>query len=319
MAGLCSDCQENFMTPTALYIVRYCRFGNNIIQLFNALKLAREIGIKKVYLNTIAGSLLFTPNFRGITVLDNIEVLNEMPKSKTKFIKHQRPILTKEGILADRFFHAQSNGGYPFTQEYEDSPLIWGAIRKIMKIPPACISDDLYVHVRSGDVFTRPNPKLNYVQPPLSFYQKAILDQLERYSIKGIKIVFQNKHNFIIDPLIDWAKKLGKPVSICSNPDDAKADVRELLKARYSIIGKGSWMPIISCIAGKVKEISCFRALDGAFLFKNSKTNIRIYEDADGNYIHNWRIRPGNCPEAKVQIQQLLHYPIEQIRLKDEN
>jgi len=309
---------ENKPIPKALYITRFCNFGNNMVQFYNALKFAREMGVPKIYIKGLGAPYIFNPSFKRITVLGNIEVINERPPIKMQLVKYQKSVFTPEGVLVDKFFRGKEHGGYPFIQVYDDAPLIWDAIRQVMQPPPSCISKELYVHIRSGNIFRRPKPKQNYVQPPLSFYQMAIADQIERHKPKGIKIVFQDKSNFMIDPLVAHCKRLGLPVSVHSNPSNAVADITELLKAKCSVIGKGTWMPVISCIAGAVREISCFRLLDCAYLFKNSKTNIRIYEDADGGYIKNWRIRPGNFPDSNAQIQQLLHYPIQQIRLKED-
>ena len=62
-----------------------------------------------------------------------------------------------------------------------------------VKIEP----NDLYIHIRSGDVF---NPKYegNYAQPPLCFYQNII----NNFEFKNIYIIAENKNNPVIDEIL---------------------------------------------------------------------------------------------------------------------
>ena len=58
--------------------------------------------------------------------------------------------------------------------------------------------NDLYIHLRAGDVFNQ-NPPSVYAQPPLCFYQKII----DNNKFKNIYIVASDKKNIITDALIN--------------------------------------------------------------------------------------------------------------------
>ena len=58
--------------------------------------------------------------------------------------------------------------------------------------------EDLYIHIRSGDIFTNNINKL-YTQPPLCFYQKII----NNYEFKKIFILSNGKENPCINKLLE--------------------------------------------------------------------------------------------------------------------
>ena len=58
--------------------------------------------------------------------------------------------------------------------------------------------DDLYIHLRGGDVF-RTVPLETYAQPPLCFYERII----NMTSFKNIYIIAQDKKNVVFQPLIN--------------------------------------------------------------------------------------------------------------------
>ena len=61
--------------------------------------------------------------------------------------------------------------------------------------------DDLYIHLRGGDVF-RGNPSDAYAQPPLCFYEKIINNN----KFKNIYILSMDKRNIVLNALIDKYK-----------------------------------------------------------------------------------------------------------------
>ena len=62
---------------------------------------------------------------------------------------------------------------------------------------------DLYIHIRSGDIFTNNTNKL-YTQPPLCFYQKII----NNYEFKKIFILSNGKENPCVNKLLELYPKI---------------------------------------------------------------------------------------------------------------
>ena len=65
--------------------------------------------------------------------------------------------------------------------------------------------DDLYINIRSGDIFTNQIHPL-YSQPPLCFYQKIINENIYKY--KNIYILSNGHENPIVDELLKIYQKI---------------------------------------------------------------------------------------------------------------
>ena len=64
--------------------------------------------------------------------------------------------------------------------------------------------NDLYIHIRSGDIFINPKVIWFYAQPPLCFYKKII----KKHKFNNIYIISEDKSNIVIDELLDQYKKI---------------------------------------------------------------------------------------------------------------
>ena len=58
--------------------------------------------------------------------------------------------------------------------------------------------NDLYIHIRSGDIF-KINGCNGYAQPPFCFYQNII----DNFKFKNIYIITENKNNPVIDMILE--------------------------------------------------------------------------------------------------------------------
>lgn len=103
-------------------------------------------------------------------------------------------------------------------------------------------SDILYIHIRSGDIFTGNGTHSFYVQPPLSYYMRCI----EKYD-KSV-IVYENDKN----PCISKLKELDNITSISSS---ISQDLTKLSKARDLVIGFGTFGMLIYFLAEGIEKI----------------------------------------------------------------
>ena len=95
----------------------------------------------------------------------------------------------------------------------------------IKNLPKVLISNrDLYIYIRSGDIFIKPHPK--YIQPPLCFY----INVLNNFVFRAIYVIAQNKNNPIIDNLL---KRYNNVIYLLNT---IKVDIAQLIFA-YNIVG----------------------------------------------------------------------------------
>ena len=107
---------------------------------------------------------------------------------------------------------------------------------EILKNLPKVIlsADNLYIHVRSGDIFSY-RPNRDYAQLPLCFYIKI----LNNFNFKKIVIISEGKNNPIINILME------KYNNIIFNKNLIVVDISYLVNA-YNIVGSiSSFLTII--------------------------------------------------------------------------
>lgn len=200
---------KNLSEIKYVFIEKALRYGNSIVLLNNLLYYCEILNITNIYLNSNQDWPIFeniTLNMLNISLV-NKKNINLNDRSITSFHKnyiyYQRII--KPEIRIDKF-------------KYE--------IKR--NLPKVIINEkDLYIHIRSGDIFKyKSNKSMNYAQPPLCFYE-TILNQ---FKFRQIFIITQNNLNPIINILI----KRFPTIIVTNNP--LKVDIALLMNA-YNIVG----------------------------------------------------------------------------------
>jgi hypothetical protein len=295
----------------ALHIVRVGRLGNNILQIYQALLFARQIGAQIVDVSGL-NLFMFNPEFKSHLCSDGLLITRSGIPSDAKVIK-------------DQFFGEKSFGGITFTPDVNLIPKVFEEIRNVMGIDAEICgtSNDIYCHVRSGDIFLRPRPKANYVQPPLSFYMTAAKDMLMSGNYERIRVVYETKDNPVIDGLLAKENWFGVPVVPQSGT--LSEDITEILKARGIVMGAGTFIPMMCAISGKIQEASMFRESYSAKAFWPGSgkthllgflgTQVNHYTD-DGSYIpvNGWEICHPDTEKSLEQKRMILDFPIEKIK-----
>lgn len=159
----------------SLYVKKYCRLGNNILQLSSAIYLAEVFNVSTIY---IEKDFCFINN--TITTSKGIKII------PTK----QAP---QESLSLDHVLYKMTyKGNSPEDRVYEFA-------NETLKSIPKVSTDDnaLYIHIRSGDIFT---PKLNpwYGQPPLCYYEGVIT----KWGFEDVYIIAEDTRNPVINKLI---------------------------------------------------------------------------------------------------------------------
>lgn len=195
----------------------YCRLGNNIITLKNALHICFKLNYNLI----IPKHNFFTTTFIKI---NNSEDQN---------------IYIKEN--GEKFFY------FNFTFDKSILKLNEEVIIKIIKnififnIPKYPIQNILYIHIRSGDIFQYGANRL-YVQPPLDFY----INIIENNKFDKIIIIAEDKLNPCINKLCELYQ------NAVHNIQSLEDDIKCILSANYIISGIGTFIPTLLLLSDNI-------------------------------------------------------------------
>lgn len=114
--------------------------------------------------------------------------------------------------------------------------------------PPQVIkSNQLVIHVRSGDIFegvVHPN----MMQPPLQYYRHILTHE----NFTNVILVAQNLSNPVISPLL---KEFPYIRLQCSSVEE---DTRTVLSATHLVIGVGTFGHMLSLLSPSLESLYCF-------------------------------------------------------------
>lgn len=243
-----------------LYVFPFGRFGNNIIQLNNAIKLGLQTGCKK------------------ITFLDKTI---HLPKSKS--VKDYSFIAKMNRFGMNYFYIDRLKKIYP---NFDETIVNQEKVRNILL--KYCFdkykfvhSTYLCIHIRSGDIFDKLFPHGRYIQPPYSFY-KMILE-LKEFSGKPVVLITENKKNPNVRKILEnydnvfWEK------------NTLKRDQEIILNSKYIVFGYGTFVPQLLYLSYGKKN---------AIRFQDNKISLHNYNDGFSkvssevivnNYITHWK------------------------------
>jgi hypothetical protein len=189
------------------------RFGNNIIQLINAISLAEKTNVPVVSYSI--------PHLNGNEIL----------------IQTSTP---SEEIVIDSFIYnikSRFPQYEPLTEE--EQRRICSIIKPHLKIVDHeyenDLSNGLFVHIRSGDIFKRADPHPRYIQPPLDFYKKVF--NIEK--ARKLFIFYEDDKN----PVVNKLKELYPTAKFVRERMDKLILV--FSKASYVVSGTGTLIPSI--------------------------------------------------------------------------
>ncbi|GGA56346.1 discoidin domain-containing protein [Okeania sp. KiyG1] len=168
---------------------------------------------------------------------------------------------------------------------------------------------DLVIHIRSGDIFKN-NVHLGYGQPPFSFYAKII----ELQSWHSISLVFEDKSNPIIDPLIDFCRRRCSQVQEISG--DLKSDIEYLLRARKLVVSNGTFCPAIALIS---KSLNTVYSFENEFSIKYNPNISQIVRVVDRQGVYKSEILSSNWQNTELQRKLMLEYPTNVLDFDSDN
>ena len=172
---------KNISELNSVFVEKSFRYGNSIVLLNNLLYYCEILNISNIYLNSNQD----WPIFENTT----------LPKLNISFVNKENINLEDRNITC-------FNKNHIYFQSIIKPEIRIDKLKYEIKcnLPKVKISPkDLYIHIRSGDIFKyKSNQCLNYAQPPFCFYENI----LNHFDFGKIFIVAQDKLNPIIDLLV---------------------------------------------------------------------------------------------------------------------
>ncbi len=252
---------EGELQLNALVVSRQLKFGNAILQLTNAIQLAQQLGVHKIY-------------HRGFDFLSN--------RAQVGTITLLKGAPEHENYLASSFFPNALLNNICRSPEprYQIARQLapWLTLQH-GRTASGDTRRHLYIHLRAGDVFEKSTPHPLYGQPPLSFY--TLILRMERW--EKVVLVFENRRNPVIDALMAFLISERIPVEIQSR--DLDTDAARLLEAENIVIGRGTFVYPMLCISDNVRRVFCFES-DGAEEWGLNQSGIQFIRvvDQTGKY-----------------------------------
>jgi len=275
-----------------LHVTARPRFGNTIIQLSNALNLARTLDIKEIWL---PGFWYLKEQF---TTRDGIRIKN--PPSTDDGSGKGKSILAGDFFQRRYFFDVLTPNRLPISS-FLDSECLQ------LKPSKSFGKRDLVIHLRSGDVF-RTGQKVHpdYGQPPLAFYEKILASE----QWDSVTIVCEDDANPVLAHLLDSARSLTDNITKMSG--SLQEDIECLLNAKTLVASSGTFIPAIAELSENLETIFCF---NNTTAFQALEVSIMEILDNTGEYLEN--IMRGNWENTPSQRLLMLHYPMENLIMKE--
>ena len=179
-----SERKRYYKNITTFFVSEVGYFGNSLINVNNAIFYCEILGCNKVILNNGPGKrkwLIKNPIY--------IEKLNITIMQGPKANCNDENIL----CLSE---HLNVFDGVIVKPEVRIQYIKNEILQNLPKVNTN--PDDLYIHIRSGDIF-RSTPAEIYAQPPLCFYEEII----NINNFKNIYIIAKDKLNVVIEPLMN--------------------------------------------------------------------------------------------------------------------
>lgn len=281
-AGANSD-QSNLV---GLTVSAYGRMGNNLLQISNALLLARGLGLDYVKLPKSELFGIDSPVSCGnLTILPH----NFDTRRLGIFLSScyfQQPRLERLGIrMPDRravlkkYLIPATNFAFPQTEK------------------PGCLT----LHIRSGDIFGE-KPNRDYAPPPFAFYQLVIEHARSRLGIDRVRLVFQDTRNPCVIALQQYLSEIRIPVTLQSGT--LREDFDVLMSARNLVFGYGTFGIGICLLSDAAETVNTFGRAGHSYSQFTSLSETKMWRDTTGNYP-----KKGEWEATPEQLDLMINLP----------
>lgn len=156
----------------------------------------------------------------------------------------------------------------------------------------------LVVHIRSGDIMKGNGAHAGYVQPPLAFYQKIILDN----NFTSVVVVCEDHDNPTVDALAKWSDIVTFSTGILED------DIATILGASHLVLSYGTFAWTLGLIADAPQQlyVPCMPSCSLTTVCDEIPIAAACYTFP--NFTQN-----GNWHNTAAQRELMLTYPISDI------
>ena len=301
--------------PTTLRVIRMGRFSNHLIQLINAVLVARQLKASTIVLpSDFAGFNLLKATIGDLSVVQEECDPGNHPRELRSYFWFPAGSLSrlfKRVTLQQAVFAAERIVKPLFYQHF---PLHIDSFNSSQEA-----ASRIVVHIRSGDLFRgqpanrqATNPHPYYVQPPFSFYRAALQHALERAKAAiSIRLIIEDRKNPVIDALEKWLSQQSIHFEVTTGPFPEAVGL--MLSATTLISSYGSVVEMIGVLSDHVDTIYSFQGFGrwaergfgghGSYEHLGKKKEIYVMP-ATSPYIS-----PGSWQDLPMQRQLMLDYP----------
>jgi hypothetical protein len=216
----------------------YYRFGNNVIQLINAIRYSLD-----------TNDYFQSPNHHFFS---NIET-NIDKKSNIECVRKL-------------FYYEYKHIGFDDTSKYICKKYLYPNLKNITNLSKSD-NDTLHIHIRSGDVFYN-KPHKSYVQNPLYYFNQII----DKY--KNIIVISQDTSNPVIKELIKEQPKIEFKIGRSLEEDLSEL----LSATNICSGGVGSFVPCIALLSNKLENLYISNIQHPMFKFNFTEKYFNISE-----------------------------------------
>ena len=279
----------------SLYIDLPGYIGNFIIQLLNAIFLARIYNISCIYIlptETVVANfsnkflavtksnirLIFGVPQKGIAIASSFVNLDCLPKDVVK------PSFRTLSSEIARQFCSTSN-----------------------KISSA---SSLTIHIRSGDIFGyKAFYYPSYGQPPLAYYILCI----EYQKPSSVNLVYEDLANPVIEELISYLQNKNIHFSLVSG--SVENDFKTLVSARNLVLSFGTFGPMSICFNNSLVNIYTFNENNHQLVSECMSSHSFLFNimDSKGQYVSE--VLSDNWGNTEYQRELMLSYSMKNLRI----
>jgi hypothetical protein len=299
----------------AIRITENGRFGNIFYQILHAVMLARQMG---------AGTIVAFP-FPGCPEAAEIRVEELRIVFRPEACPITPPIMPKVPTLVGHFFNS-----FPFESALRAQPpaFVWDTIQRYMKplfqdalgdISPVS-SSTLVMSFRAGDIFSGDIVSPWYVQPPTSYFMRAVAFARAELGVRDVRLVFEDRGNPTIAAVEARLAAQGIPYAVQSA--SFLEDLRCLAGASHLVAPYSTFCEVAAMLSDRIETYFGFRSFEShqhiharrepllLGVLRQKGVRAVLIDDAAGAYIP-----PRTWDRSALQLSLMRDYPEENLRV----
>lgn len=281
---------------TAILISGFGRFGNMVIQVWNAALAAKKLGIERV---------LYWNNPRLTS--REIQLIPGVLLTRATSMRIEDTAPPTHLIRTRAFSVARAPDGFSF-QEISSLRNSLSAEIFADRFPATNLGTEaLVIHLRSGDVFWN-EPHRDYGQPPFAFYELVVKSK----KWEKIILVSEDQENPCFALITDLCDRLNLQIEVTGRSLDEALDA--IANASALVMSRGTFVASILWLVPAARHIFTF-GLDNLPPFPIENTSITQVIDAEGRY--ESEVLNGNWRNNRDQRALMVSYPMSSLRVLD--